>query len=289
MKHGVIVIDKPAGMTSHDVVNRCRSMLGIRRIGHTGTLDPDATGVLVICVGQATKIIPFLEEADKGYDARVAFGTSTTTLDAQGEVTNRVPVTQMFSLEEALASLRAITELKPPQVSAIKVAGVKLYEYARKGIHVDVPARAMRVHEARIISPMDLVDDHAVVDLYLKVSKGSYIRSMVEFLGEAVGLPAHLAKLRRTHSGLFGLDVAVPLAEFSAQTPLQSIEDALGFVQVHVDAATYQAARSGNRLPNREGYTGYVTIMHQHPVAIYQAQGDWLIPARVLYYEDSSH
>jgi tRNA pseudouridine55 synthase len=287
MKHGIVVIDKPAGMTSHDVVNRCRKILGIKKIGHTGTLDPDATGVLVLCIGQATKIIPFLEEADKGYDARIAFGTSTTTLDAQGEVVERVVVDALFSLDKALAALKDISELKPPQVSAVKVAGKKLYEYARLGVHVDVAARPMRVLEVQLTSAMTLVDDHAVVDLSLTVSKGSYIRSMVEFLGDVVGLPAHLARLRRTHSGLFQLGDAVSLESLTNDTPLLSIEHALGFPQVHVDAATHQDVKNGKSILNAQGHKGFVTIMHQHACAIYQAQGDWLHPARVFYYEDS--
>ncbi len=289
MKHGVVVIDKPAGMTSHDVVNHCRKVLGIKKIGHTGTLDPDATGVLVLCIGQATKIIPFLEEADKGYEAQIAFGTSTTTLDAQGEIVDQVHVDSLFSLDEALAALKAVTQLKPPQVSAVKVAGKKLYEYARKGIHVDVEARPMQVHQVEVINPMILKDGHAVVELALRVSKGSYIRSMVEYLGEVVGLPAHLARLRRTHSGVFQLRDAVSLELFDADTPLLSMEAALGFAQVHVDAATHTDITNGKSIPNTQGHSGYVTIMHQHACAIYQAQGDWLHPARVFYYEDSSH
>lgn len=289
MKHGIVVVDKPAGMTSHDVVARCRKVFGIKKIGHTGTLDPDATGVLVMCIGQATKIIPFLEEADKGYNARIAFGTSTTTLDAQGDVVNRVVVDALFPLEPALAALRTITALKPPQVSAVKVAGKKLYEYARKGVHVEVAARPMSVHEATITSDMILQEDHAVVEVYLNVSKGSYIRSMVEFLGDAVGLPAHLAQLRRTHSGLFQLRDAVELSALTSETPLLSIEDALGFVQVHVDETVHQDIKNGKSIRNAQGHTGYVTIMHQHACAIYQAQGDWLHPARVFYYEDSSN
>jgi tRNA pseudouridine55 synthase len=165
MKHGCLVIDKPPGMTSHDVVARCRKQLGIKKIGHTGTLDPDATGVLVVCVGQATKIIPYLEEADKGYVATVVFGTSTTTLDAAGEVTKRVPIASLFPVDPALAKLTTIDALKPPQVSAIKVAGKKLYEHARKGNVIDVPARPMKVLELEVLTPLQLHDDQAIDDV----------------------------------------------------------------------------------------------------------------------------
>jgi tRNA pseudouridine55 synthase len=289
MRHGIVVIDKPAGLTSHDVVHRCRQVFGMKKIGHTGTLDPDATGVLVVCLGQATKIIPYLEEADKGYEALIAFGTSTTTLDAQGEVVERQVVREVFSLDAALAALTAITELKPPQVSAVKVAGKKLYEYARRGVHVDVQARPMRVHQATLTAPMVLQQDHALVQMYLAVSKGSYIRSMVEFLGDFVGVPSHLARLRRTHSGIFDLTHAVALDQLTADTPLLSIEDALGFAHVHVNAATHQAVRNGKSIPNAAGHTGHVTLLHERAIAIYEAQGDWLIPARVFYYEDPTH
>jgi tRNA pseudouridine55 synthase len=289
MKHGCLVIDKPPGMTSHDVVARCRKQLGIKKIGHTGTLDPDATGVLVVCVGQATKIIPYLEEADKGYVATVVFGTSTTTLDAAGEVTKRVPIASLFPVDPALAKLTTIDALKPPQVSAIKVAGKKLYEHARKGNVIDVPARPMKVLELEVLTPLQLHDDQAMMTLYLRVSKGSYIRSMVEYLGEQVGLPAHLGSLRRTHSGIFTIEQSIPLADVTSTSPLLPIEQALGFPQVELDEPMYNDVRLGKPILNEHHHTGYVTLMKHRPQAIYLAEGDWLVPARVFVYEDSSH
>ena len=289
MNHGCLVIDKPSGMTSHDVIARCRKQFGIKKMGHTGTLDPMATGVLVVCVGQATKIIPYLEEADKGYVATVVFGTSTTTLDADGDVTEHVTITEPFSVEHALEQLHAIRELKPPQVSAIKVAGKKLYEYARKGIVMDVPARPMTVLDLKVIEPLTVANGQATMTLFLRVSKGSYIRSMVAYLGEVVGLPAHLGALRRTHSGLFTMDQSVPLADVTSTTPLLPIDQALGFPVVELDEQTYQDVRLGKSIDNQQHHDGYVTLMKDVPQAIYHAEGDWLVPARVFVYEDSSH
>lgn len=289
MNHGCLVIDKPSGMTSHDVVVRLRKQLGIKKIGHTGTLDPDATGVLVVCVGQATKIIPYLEEADKGYMATVVFGTSTSTLDASGDVVERVPVTELFSVAEALDALKRIETLPPPQVSAIKIDGKKLYEYARKGQVIDVPERPMKVLELSVIKPLTLQGDQAVMTIYLRVTKGSYIRSMVAYLGDLVGLPAHLGSLRRTFSGRFSLDQALPLDLVSPTTDAMSIEEALGFPVVALDQATTSDVRQGKRIANHNQHEGYVTLVNELPQAIYQAEGEWLVPARVFVYEDSSH
>lgn len=287
MTHGCMVIDKPAGMTSHDVVARCRKLLGIKKIGHTGTLDPDATGVLVVCIGQATKIIPYLEEADKGYLTTVVFGSATTTLDASGEVTEQVTIDELFSVDDALAQLKTVEALKPPQVSAIKVDGKKLYEYARKGQVVDVPARPMRVLELDIIEPLRVAKGQATMTLYLRVSKGSYIRSMVAYLGELVGLPAHLGSLRRTHSGLFTLKQSVSLETCSDKRAIIPIEEALGFPIVPLDHLSLKAVRLGQPIPNSNQNQGFVTVVTDIPEAIYRAEGDWLVPERVFVYEDS--
>ncbi len=289
MRHGVVVVDKPAGLTSHDVIARLRRVMGIPKMGHTGTLDPDATGVLVVCVGQATKIIPYLEEADKGYEAVVAFGSATSTLDAAGEVLQKEVVTEGFEFDDALTALAAVTELHPPQVSAIKVAGKKLYEYARKGQVVDVPMRPMRAYEVRPMGAMTLADEHAYLPLYLRVSRGSYVRSMVAFLGDRVGVPAHLSSLRRTHSGVFSLAHAVPLDQVTPLTPLLSIEKALGFPVLDATPEIAQLVHHGKPIANPRFTEKYVTIMKDVALAIYENQGEWLMPSRGFVYDNSRH
>ena len=283
--NGVIIVDKPAGMTSHDVVNKARKIFNQKKIGHTGTLDPDATGVLVLCFGQATKIIPYLEESDKGYQAVISFGRSTTTLDAAGDTTAYQPVSDVPKLNQAILRLTTITKLKPPQVSAIKVDGKKLYEYARRGIEVDVDERPMRVLK---VTAGDLVFDQqeASIELDLVVSKGTYIRSLVQYLSEEVGIPAHLARLRRSHSGRFQIKDAVPLDQLTVDTPMLSIEDALPYPIKEVDEDTALAIFRGKPLENVYGVSGSVVFRRERALAIYEAKGEMVIPSRVFVYED---
>jgi len=283
--NGVVIVDKPSGMTSHDVVNRARKIFQQKKIGHTGTLDPVATGVLVLCLGQATKIIPYLEEADKGYTATVSFGRSTTTLDAAGETTATAVVTTVPKLEQAILSLTTITHLKPPQVSAIKVQGKKLYEYARRGIEVDVDLRPMRVLKVKA-GPVTYQNNEALVTLHLVVSKGTYIRSLVQYISEYVGLPAHLAVLRRSHSGRFHIKDAVALVDLTDTTPLLSIEDALPYPVKEVDEATALAIYRGKPLFNTYGITGSVVFRRNRALAIYETKGEMVLPSRVFVYED---
>ena len=283
--NGVIIVDKPAGMTSHDVVNKARKIFNQKKIGHTGTLDPDATGVLVLCFGQATKIIPYLEESDKGYQAVISFGRSTTTLDAAGDTTAYQPVSDVPKLNQSILRLTTITKLKPPQVSAIKVDGKKLYEYARRGIEVDVDERPMRVLK---VTAGDLVFDQqeASIELDLVVSKGTYIRSLVQYLSEEVGIPAHLARLRRSHSGRFQIKDAVPLDQLTMDTPMLSIEDALPYPIKEVDEDTALAIFRGKPLENVYGVSGSVVFRRERALAIYEAKGEMVIPSRVFVYED---
>ena len=283
--NGVIIVDKPAGMTSHDVVNKARKIFNQKKIGHTGTLDPDATGVLVLCFGQATKIIPYLEESDKGYQAVISFGRSTTTLDAAGDTTAYQPVSDVPKLNQAILRLTTITKLKPPQVSAIKVDGKKLYEYARRGIEVDVDERPMRVLK---VTAGDLVFDQqeASIELDLVVSKGTYIRSLVQYLSEEVGIPAHLARLRRSHSGRFQIKDAVPLDQLTMDTPMLSIEDALPYPIKEVDEDTALAIFRGKPLENVYGVSGSVVFRRERALAIYETKGEMVVPSRVFVYED---
>lgn len=225
---GVIVIDKPRGLTSHDVVARARRALHERRIGHAGTLDPLATGVLVVLVGEATKLAPYLTAEDKRYTARVALGAGTTTLDADGEIVARAEVP-----EEIVAELRALsqdpaalpdgllaralqaeterTSQVPPAFSAIQIGGERSHELARAGKAVELAPRPVEVRALRVIGAHAGEGEAPSVDLDVLVSKGYYVRSLARDLGERLGAPAHLAALRRTASGAFTLAHAAPL------------------------------------------------------------------------------
>lgn len=208
--HGVLVVDKPGGMTSHDVVGKARRAFGTRRIGHAGTLDPMATGVLVLLLGEATKLSSVLTTDRKSYIARVQFGVTTDSLDADGKVTKRVELGENWlsdaALEQALAAERARRLQIPPQVSAIKVEGRRAYARAREGQTVDLLPRDVSVHS------LDVVGRRGTsLELSLSVSKGYYVRALARDLGSSLGVPAHLTELRRTQSGPFGVLGAHPL------------------------------------------------------------------------------
>ncbi|MGO8994192.1 MAG: tRNA pseudouridine(55) synthase TruB [Polyangiaceae bacterium] len=226
---GVLVLDKPRGPTSHDAVARVRRALGTREVGHAGTLDPMATGVLVVCVGEATKLSPWLTAADKTYEATIAFGAETDTLDAEGTVTRRadVPLALLEAFERvrsgtvhdhlarAVASERSRTMQVPPTVSAIKKDGVRSYVRARSAEGVDAEALAPR---PVTLHALDLLDGGIDPDghggwLAVKchVSKGFYVRALARDLAATLGTLGHLTALRRTRSGPFETDEAVPL------------------------------------------------------------------------------
>jgi tRNA pseudouridine55 synthase len=197
---GVLVCDKPAGMTSHDVVARVRRLAGQRRVGHGGTLDPPATGVLVLALGRATRLLPFLPTEPKRYRARIAFGAETDTLDAAGTVTATADAGAVdeAGLRAALAGFVGPQEQVPPMVSAIKVAGERLYAKARRGEEVERAPRPIVVHALEL-----LPGERPLATVEVVCSGGTYVRSLAADLGRALGTLAHLDSLRRTAVGRF--------------------------------------------------------------------------------------
>jgi tRNA pseudouridine55 synthase len=228
---GLLIIDKPRGPTSHDVVSKIRRTLGTRSVGHAGTLDPMATGVLVVMVGPCTKLSRFLTLEDKVYRTTVLLGQGTDTLDAEGVATDSAPVPATLIealarmerghldvpadsvLADALGGERARTSQVPPMHSAIKQDGVASYERARRGEQVELPTRDVRVVRLDVVGASV---DPPTLALELHVTKGYYVRSLARDLGEALGLPAHLVALRRIRSGSFGLEGAVALGADAA-------------------------------------------------------------------------
>lgn len=206
--NGVLVIDKPAGPTSFEVVQRVRALLQAKKAGHTGTLDPMATGVLPVCLGEATKVAGLLTEGDKAYDAVIRLGVETDTQDAEGKVLAERPVPPLDRerLEAALSRFRGTFTQVPPMYSAVKVAGKRLYELARAGEEIPREGREVTVHEL-------LLRDFSAAELTVSVksSKGFFVRTLAHDLGQALGCGAHLKALRRTASGPFTLQRAVPL------------------------------------------------------------------------------
>jgi len=210
---GVLVIDKPSGPTSFDVVRQVRALLKVKKAGHTGTLDPMATGVLPICLGEATKVAGLITEGDKAYEATVRLGVETDTQDAQGKVTAEAPVPPLTAalLEQTLAPFRGTFEQVPPMYSAVKVAGKRLYELARAGEEVERAGRQVTVYELTL---RDFSSNR--LQLSVRCSKGFFVRTLAYDIGRALGCGAHLEALRRTVSGPFVLAQALPLAELAA-------------------------------------------------------------------------
>lgn len=210
---GLLVVDKPAGWTSHDVVARCRRLCQTRKVGHAGTLDPMATGVLVLGVNRATKLLTYLVGLDKAYDATIRLGQSTVTDDAEGEVTATTPVhtQELTGLPDAIGNLTGPIEQIPSAVSAIKIDGKRSYARVRAGEDVCLPARPVTVHEFTL---HDLqVREPWTVDLQVsvEVSSGTYVRALARDLGDALGVGGHLTALRRTRVGRFTLAQAATL------------------------------------------------------------------------------
>jgi tRNA pseudouridine55 synthase len=214
---GLLLVDKPQGMTSHDVVDAVRRALGTRKVGHAGTLDPMATGLLLVGVGRATRLLRFLGDLPKTYEGRGLLGVQTTTLDADGEVTGTASVTaSREEIEEAGAALVGDSLQRPPAFSAVKVGGRKLYEAARRGEALEAEPRPIRV------DAFDILDvEGAAFGFRVTCSSGTYVRVLVADVGTALGCGAHLVRLRRTRIGPFRVDDARPPEEPGDPLPLE--------------------------------------------------------------------
>jgi tRNA pseudouridine55 synthase len=212
---GLLVVDKPVGPTSFDVVTRVKRLLGAGKAGHTGTLDPLASGVLVVCVGEAVKLQQWLAEGDKAYQATVAFGAATSTEDAEGEVTERGDPGRLGdeAIRAALPRFLGAIDQVPPMYSAVRVGGRRLHEAARAGEDVERAPRRVRVDAFELLDLRPAEGGFALARFYVRCGKGTYVRSLAADLGRAVGVPAHLAGLRRTVAGPFTLEEAVSLDE----------------------------------------------------------------------------
>ena len=249
---GLVVVDKPAGMTSHDVVARVRRLAGTRKVGHAGTLDPMATGVLLLGVERATRLLGHLALTDKDYDATIRLGATTVTDDAEGEVVDTRDASGVGD-EAILAGIGALTGdllQRPTAVSAIKVDGVRSYARVRAGEDVELPARPVTVSRFDLLS---VRRDGAVVDLDVAVtcSSGTYVRALARDLGAALGVGGHLTALRRTRVGPFALDSASTLEQLEesfAMLPLAEVV-AASFPRVDVAAEEVATVLHGGRIP----------------------------------------
>ena len=257
---GVIVVDKPVGPTSHFVVDAVRRGTGVSKVGHAGTLDPRASGVLVLCLGPATRLSEYLSRSTKGYEARVQFGKSTETYDAEGAAikdTGKSP--PLEEIVRALPAFRGEILQVPPPYSAVKVKGKKAYELAREGEPVELEPRPVTIFK---LEPLEYLPPDLI--LWVECSAGTYIRSLAHDLGETLSCGAHLAQLRRVKAGPYTLNEAVPLtklqramADGSWSTYLRPAADALPDLPiVNLAPEELELVRNGLGIAPRNAYVG---------------------------------
>jgi len=241
---GILVMNKQSGMTSHDVVAKLRRILKEKKIGHTGTLDPDATGVLVTCIGKATRIIQYLDDSEKVYEGTITFGIETDSMDASGQVTNVSDSSKISSdkVRNVFTSFAGEILQTPPMVSAVKVGGERLYKLARQGKTVDRKARKINIYEFELtgffteqIPEIESDKFFSKADFRVRCSRGTYVRALASDVGEKLGCGAHLSRLVRTKSGDFTLEDSVELDEIEAEpgnvySALLSVDGALAFM-----------------------------------------------------------
>jgi tRNA pseudouridine55 synthase len=289
---GVLVVDKPIGLTSHDVVQIIRRGTGIRRAGHTGTLDPRASGVLVILIGPAVRLSEYVSASDKRYQATIRLGSSTDTYDSEGQVTNSKPLGEISEeqFNEILQQFVGEMEQVPPPYSAVKIKGRKAYEMAREGEEIELAPRIVNVYSLDVL---EWAPPEAVIDVYC--SSGTYVRSLANDLGKALGTGAHLVGLRRTKSGRFTLRDAVPLRRLQEAFDagiwyrflIPAAEALADWPAVELDADQVELVRHGHRIAAQPGSAGWARGVSQQGdlVALLQVDsetGEWQ-PKKVFF------
>jgi tRNA pseudouridine55 synthase len=267
---GLVIVDKPGGMTSHDVVARIRRLAGTRKVGHAGTLDPMATGVLVVGVEKATRLLGHLALTEKQYDATIRLGVSTSTDDAEGEVTGTASAAGVSAqaLGQAIRGLTGGIVQVPPSVSAIKVGGQRAYRLTRAGAAPELQARPVTVYEFTVTATRP-AGDQLDVDATVRCSSGTYIRALARDLGAVLGTGGHLTRLRRTRVGGYGLDAAKTLDELAGTFEVIPLAEAAAAAFPRRDLSADEARRlaHGARLPAAPGRTA------EHPTAAYAPDG----------------
>jgi tRNA pseudouridine55 synthase len=249
---GILLVDKPRGVTSHDVVDAIRKAAGQRKVGHTGTLDPAATGLLILCLGKATRLSEHLTGMDKVYEGAMRLGLVTDSYDLDGETVEECPVPKLdcATIQEACSRYTGDIEQVPPMVSAVKIGGERLYKRARKGEVVDRPARKVQVH---VFDVLDYTPPEARVRVHC--TSGTYVRSLCHDVGQALGCGAVLASLRRTHVGNHCVDQAATMASFttpeSVRERLISMGTALDLPEVIAGTAARAMLVSGSPITTR--------------------------------------
>ncbi|KIL47761.1 tRNA pseudouridine(55) synthase TruB [Jeotgalibacillus campisalis] len=275
---GIVAIWKETGMTSHDCVFKIRKILRMKKVGHTGTLDPEVDGVLPICLGRATKIAEYITDSGKSYRAQVSLGTSTTTEDAHGEIVDSKKITHDLSkdkLKEVLNQLTGKIQQTPPMYSAVKVNGKRLYEYARQGVEVERPTRVVDIHKITLDEDSILLDNGVITfTIDIDCGKGTYIRTLAVMIGELLGYPAHMSKLTRTKSALFTSGDCITLAQLeeralnpdAVREVLHPMETGLSQLKKYLISDTVEKrVKNGSVMPTPPDWSG----KQNEPVVLY--------------------
>ena len=275
-KDGLVIVDKPGGMTSHDVVARIRRLAGTKRVGHAGTLDPMATGVLVVGVEKATRLLGYLALTEKQYDATIRLGQSTSTDDAEGELTGGASAADLMpqALAVAVKGLTGEIEQVPPAVSAIKVDGQRAYKLTRAGAAPDLKPRPVTVHEFTVTAIRPAEGGLLDVDATVRCSSGTYIRALARDLGNNLGTGGHLTRLRRTRVGGYGLEGARTLEHLAERFEVLPLAQAASAAFPRRDLSADEARRlaHGGRLAP-EGHPERHRATREHPTAAYAPDG----------------
>ena len=290
--NGIINLKKEAGMTSHDAVFKLRKILGTKKIGHGGTLDPDVVGVLPIAVGKATRVVEFMQDEGKVYEGEITLGYSTTTEDASGEVVAETPVLSPLDeklVDEAIASLTGPITQIPPMYSAVKVNGRKLYEYARAGQEVERPERQVTIYSFERTSPISYEDKLARFTFRVKCSKGTYIRTLSVDLGEKLGYAAHMSQLTRTSAAGLQLSDALTLSEITEKVEagqldfLHPLEIGTGdLVKVYLTPEQAQEVRFGRFIDLDQSENQLAAFEGEKLLAILEKRDNFYKPRKVF-------
>ena len=272
--NGIIIIDKEKNITSRDVVNKVSKILGTKKIGHTGTLDPLATGVLVLCVGRATKLVDLITGYDKEYIAEVCLGTLTDTLDVTGNVLKeKVTKISKKEIENVLNSFMPGYEQEVPIYSAVKINGKKLYEYARNNEDVILPKRYIKINSIKLISDIVYENDKTYFSFITNVSKGTYIRSLINDIGKKLNTFGTMVELRRIKQGNFKIEDSTPLDNIKIISLEEILKD---YCKVEVDEELYKKISNGVKIKNEYNKDIVVFTHNTKVIAIYKNEDDFL-------------
>lgn len=282
---GILPLWKPRGMTSHDCVSKIRKLLKIKKVGHTGTLDPEVDGVLPLCIGKATKIAEYITNSGKMYEGEVTLGVATTTEDAYGEMIDQKDVGEgiaLINIQNVLESFKGEIIQTPPMYSAVKVKGKKLYEYARQGIEVERPSRKVNIYSIRLLTDEIIIKDGKQTFRFeVHCSKGTYIRTLAVMIGEKLGFPAHMSALTRIASATFTKEDCVTFEQIeehmkkgkNIQELLKPLESGISNLPSwHIDSNLLLKIKNGAVLPKPDQWPkGHVVMLYNNKAyAIYQ-------------------